>query len=399
MKYAVLVGDGMGDYPLPELDGLTPLEFAKTPNMDALSKNGLLGRVQTIPKGYEAGSDVANMSIMGYDPKIYHRGRAPLEAASMGIELQANEVAFRLNLVNLEFSGKEIIIRDHSAGNISSGEAEKIIAGLKIDLPLDFGMKIFSGVSYRHLLIIPDISDELPTLPPHDYLDEDVSNYLSLEGEILPVLDLIRASWPILKNHPVNLDRIAKGLLPANSIWPWGQGRSTQFPSYNELWGAKGSVVSAVDLLKGLGVSAGLSPIDVPGATGLTDTNFKGKVEAALASLKTNDFVLVHVEAPDEASHQGDVKEKIKAIELFDSKVVGPMRQGLEKMGDFRLLVLCDHYTPISMKTHTPEPVPFILFPGPASNREYTESQAESSGLLLEQGHTLIKLLFNNGEA
>ncbi|MBW2061521.1 MAG: cofactor-independent phosphoglycerate mutase [Deltaproteobacteria bacterium] len=397
MKYAILVGDGMGDYAIPELGNQTPLESADTPHMDALAQGGLLGLVRTIPKNMEAGSDVANLSIMGYDPAVYHTGRAPLEAASMGVSLADNEVAFRLNLINLTFKrGGHLIMRDHSAGNISTAEAHAIIEDLAGKLPLEKGQKIYPGVSYRHLLVWPGLKSSLPTIAPHDYLDQDVTAYLNQSGEMKPLLDLIQASWPLLEKNPVNLKRKAKGLLVANSIWPWGQGRGLTMPTYQERWGINGAVVSAVDLIKGLGVYAGLKPINVPGATGFIDTDYEAKVKAALNSLKRTDLVFLHIEAPDEASHQGNLQEKIKAIEFFDSRVVGPMRAGLIEMGDFRMLILCDHFTPISVKTHTPEPVPFIIFPGPLpSNRAYSEKQASEAGIYFEQGHTLIDLFLD----
>ncbi len=394
MKYVILVGDGMGDYPIPELGGKTPLESADIPHMDALSKNGLLGMVQTIPPGMEAGSDVANMSIMGYAPSSYHTGRAPLEAASMGVSLAKNEVAFRMNLLNLEFINNRVIMIDHSAGNISTEEAHLIIEDLSGLLPLAKNQKIYPGVSYRHILVWPGLNTNLPTLPPHDYRDQDVTDYLNQEGEIKSLLDLIRASWPLLERHPVNLKRKAHNLLPANSIWLWGQGHPPTMPTYQERWGLSGAVVSAVDLIKGLGVYAGLKPINISGATGFIDTDYEAKVKNALGALENLDLVFLHVEAPDEASHQGNLEEKIKAIELFDRRIVGPMRAGLEKRYDFRMLVLCDHFTPISVKTHTSDPVPFILFPSrQPSNRTYTEKQAQEAGLFLKQGQTLINLL------
>jgi len=394
MKYAILVGDGMGDYPLPELGGRTPLEAAQTPHMDRLALTGRLGLVRTVPPGLEPGSDVANMSIMGYDPSRRHTGRAPLEAASLGVDLAPDDLAFRLNLVNLEFKPDgPVIMRDHSAGNIPTDEAAGIIKDLSRHLPLTSGQKLYPGVSYRHLLVWPGLDNRLPTIAPHDYRDRDVTAYLHQAGPMQPILDLIRASWPLLKNHPVNRRRTEAGLPAANSIWPWGQGRRPSFVTYRERFGLSGAVVSAVDLIKGLGVYAGLTPLKVPGATGLIDTNYAGKVKAALDALKTADFVLLHLEAPDEASHQGDLPEKIQAIENFDRLIVGPMVGGLEKFAAFRLLILCDHFTPLSLKTHASDPVPFIIWPGPASSLTYSEKNGALSGFLLEQGHRLIDLL------
>ena len=397
MKRVILVGDGMGDFPLEELGGKTILEAARTPHMDALAKGGRIGTAQTIPEGLPAGSDVANMSILGYNPSDYHTGRGPLEAASMGVKLAEDELGFRLNLVTLEIMDDgRVFMRDHSAGHISSEDAEVLIDHLAKNLELGRRQRFHPGVSYRHLLVWPGLKDGLPTIPPHDYRDQDVTWYFQQDDpSFKPVLDLIRASWPILKDHPLNKARAEKGVRAANSIWPWGQGRPPAMPTYQDRWGVSGAVVSAVDLIKGLGVYAGLTPLDVPGATGLVDTNFEGKVAAALKSLEKDDFVLVHIEAPDEAGHQGDLELKIKAVELFDERVVGPVREGLKKFDEFRLLILCDHYTPISVKTHTREPVPFILYPArEPSGRVYSEAEAGAAGLHLPQGHTLVDLLF-----
>ncbi|MBU2548097.1 MAG: cofactor-independent phosphoglycerate mutase [Proteobacteria bacterium] len=395
MKYAVLVGDGMGDHAIPELGGRTVLEAARTPHMDALAREGLLGLARTIPDRNEPGSDVANMAIMGYDPAVYHTGRGPLEAASMGISLEPDELAFRLNLVTLGFDGDRVVMRDHSAGHITSDEARVLIRHLAGALPLSGRQRLHPGVSYRHLLVWPGLPDGLPTIPPHDYRDREVTDYLDgRRPGLAPVIDLVRASWPILRDHPVNQARRAAGRSEANSIWPWGQGRPPAMPTYRERWGLSGAVVSAVDLIKGLGVYAGLEPLDVPGATGLLDTDYEAKVSAALGALETGDYVLVHVEAPDEAGHQGDWESKLLAVERFDERIVGPMRAGMEKFGDFRLLILCDHFTPVSVKTHTREAVPFILYPSVhPSGRSYTEAEAEQAGLFLDQGHTLVDLL------
>ena len=398
MKYVILVGDGMGDYALPELDNQTILEAARIPNMDALAAGGLLGLAATIPPDKEPGSDVANMSIMGYDPSTTHSGRGPLEAGSMGVRLKPDEQAFRMNLVTLEQKDGRVFMRDHSAGHVSTEDAAVLIERLAAELPLHMGQTIHPGVSYRHLLVWPGLEDGLPTIPPHDYRDRDVTAYLDDDTPgMKPIRDLIKASWPILENHPLNLERIRQGKRPANSVWPWGQGRPPVMATYRERWGLNGAVISAVDLIKGLGVYAGLTPMDVPGATGLVDTNYEGKVAAALEALREGDFVLIHVEAPDEAGHQGDVQTKLRAVELFDQKVVGPMWSALKERGDYRLLVLCDHFTPIALKTHTREPVPFILHPAQRpSGRAYTEAEASRAGLYLDSGHRLVDLLFGD---
>ena len=341
------------------------------------------------------------MSILGYDPAQYHTGRGPLEAASMGVKLESNELGFRMNLVTLEVQPNgPVIMRDHAGGHIPSDEAKILVDSLAEQLPLNQGQKIYPGVSYRHLLVWPGLKDGLPTVPPHDWRDREVTNYLNNPSlDMKPVLDLIKASWPILTDHPVNRKRMAKGINPANSIWPWGQGRPPSVSTYPEKWGVSGAVVSAVDLIKGLGVFAGLEAVEVPGVTGLVDTNYEGKVQAALKVLENGDYVLVHIEAPDEAGHAGDMATKIKAVELFDRRIVGPMKEALEKMGDFRLLILCDHFTPISMKTHSRDPVPFIIYPAKhPSGRPYTEAQAALAGLYLDKGDRLPDLLFGNKE-
>lgn len=387
----------MGDYPIPELDNKTILEAAETPNMDALARGGLLGLAKTIPEGKEPGSDVANMAIMGYDPAVYHTGRGPLEAGSMGVKVAPNELAFRMNLVSLEFMDDgRVFMRDHSAGHITNEEASELVSFLSAKMTLDAGQKLFPGVSYRHLLLWPDLKDGLPTAPPHDYRDQDVSWYLNQDDpDMAPVLNMIKASWELLRDHPVNVNRRKSGKNPANSIWPWGQGKPPAMRTYKERFGVGGAVVSAVDLIKGLGVYAGLEALEVEGVTGLADTNYEGKLEAALGALEKDDFVLIHLEGPDEAGHQGDVDTKIKAIERFDEKIVGPVWNALKEMGDYRILVLCDHFTPVSIKTHSPEPVPFILHPADKpSGRRYSEKEASQAGLYLEQGHALVDLLF-----
>ncbi len=393
MKYIILVGDGMGDYPMAELGGKTPLEAAKTPHMDELARRGELGLARTIPRGMEPGSDIANLAIMGYNPERYHTGRAPLEAAALGVELNPEEVAFRCNLVTLRHQNEELIMADYSSGHISSDEARELITALQAALGRD-GRRFYPGVSYRHLLVWAEGDTAWRTYPPHDWTGKEVGHLM--EGEALPLWDLVRASWPVLQDHAVNRRRLATGQNPATSIWLWGQGRAPQMPTLEELYKLTGAVISAVDLIRGIGRYAGLRPIPVPGATGFLDTNYAGKVAAALDALKEVDLVFVHVEAPDEAGHSGELKLKLKAIEDFDAKVVGPMRAGLDKLGDYRLLVLCDHLTPLAQRTHTAEPVPFILFDSSSPGdypRPYSEAAAQATGLFLEQGADLLPRL------
>lgn len=397
MKYAILIGDGMADYPLDALGGRTPLAKAATPNLDYLATQGELGLVQTIPEGMEPGSDVANLAILGYDPRRYHTGRAPLEAASIGVTLAPEEVAFRCNLVTLRHEANgDILMDDYSAGHISTAEARELI--LKINQCLGNGSRRFyPGVSYRHLLVWRGGQENWCTYPPHDLSGQSVRSYLNGAGAEKPLLELMRASWPVLADHPVNQLRRQRGQKPATSIWLWGQGRAPQLPTLPQLYGLSGAVISAVDLMRGLGIYAGLQPILVPGATGYLDTNYDGKVRAALKALEGADFVYLHVEAPDEASHNGDLPNKIRAIEDFDQKVVGPMLAGLERLGPHRVLVLPDHRTPLTLRTHSREPVPYVLFDsrrrssGPP--RRFNEFAAEAAGNLLPAGHLLLPRL------
>ena len=392
-KYVILVGDGMGDFALEELGGRTPLEAARTPNMDRVAGGGI-GLVRTIPAGMEPGSDVATMSLLGYDPTKYHTGRAPLEAASMGLSLSDGVVAFRMNLVTLrKKSEDEIIMVSHSCGEISTQEGRAIVEDLARRLQHP-GIQIHPGVAYRHILLWKDGPQGNHTLPPHDVLGQNMAGYLADERS-KEVACMIRASWPLLENHPVNMERRKKGLPEANSIWLWGQGKAPSMPTFQEMFGLSGGVISAVDLLKGIGRCAGLNPIYVEGATGYLNTNYRGKVEAALEVLEKEDFVLVHLEAPDEAGHRGDVADKIEAIEAFDSKIVGPMLEGLAPYEDYRVMVVSDHLTPIAKRTHTADPTPFAwcwkhqLVAGGAG-KKFSERSAKEGGVVFDVCHQLI---------
>ena len=392
-KYLFLVGDGMADYPIDELGGKTPLEVAETPNMDLIA-SCRIGCVKTIPEGMEPGSDVANLALMGYDPEQYHTGRSPLEAASMGVELGPDDVAFRMNLVTLDRkSYNEIIMVSHSSGDITTEESCEIVDDLKNFLQIQ-GTKIYPGVAYRHLLVWKNGPENAHTIPPHDVLDQNMAEYLHSSGN--PVVELIQDSWESLEYHPVNTSRKRALLKEANSIWLWGQGRAPAIPLFKDIYGLEGGVISAVDLIKGIGKYAGFTSIPVEGATGYLDTNYKGKAEGAVNGLKEMDFVFVHVEAPDEAGHNGNIKEKIQAIESFDREVVGTALEGLKQFEDYRVLVVSDHYTPIIKKTHTTEPAPFAW----ASKEElekasqpgsFTEKNSVESGLLLDPGHKLME--------
>ncbi len=393
MKYAVLVGDGMADYPLGELGGRTPLEAARTPNMDNIAKCGTLGRVKTIPDNMSPASDVANIAILGYDPSQYYTGRGPLEAANLGVELEDDDVAFRCNLITA--SGDTLT--DYSAGHISSKEAKVLIEFIEDKLGTN-KIRFYPGVSYRHLMVIKRGHEQhleyLKCTPPHDIRDKGISKNLPKGDGAELIIKLMKESRPLLEKHEINLVRLDLKENPANMIWLWGQGKKPAMPKFSQKYGLEGSVISAVNLLKGLGRILGLEVINVPGATGYYDTDYLGKAEAALRSLENKDFVFVHVEAPDEAGHNGDLRGKITAIERFDQFVVGTMLEAARQRRDFRILVLPDHYTPISVRTHTCEPVPFGVFGKDIVGREflnYSEKEAQESGLYFEKGSELME--------
>jgi 2,3-bisphosphoglycerate-independent phosphoglycerate mutase len=398
-KYVILVGDGMGDYPMKELGGMTPLEAARTPNIDRLVTNGKMGIVETIPNSMEPGSDVANMSLLGYDPLQYHTGRAPLEAASMGVRLSPDDVAFRCNLVFLERNDAGVILMgDYSAGHISTGESHRIIASLQ-DAITDSSLHLYPGVSYRHLLVWTGGKPELSTTPPHDISGEEVERYCAVYREEPVLITFMENARNILEDHPVNRERLAIGKRPANAVWLWGQGRAPSMPTLKEKFGINGVMISAVDLLKGLGVYAGLEPIAVPGATGYLDTNYAGKVDAALKALEWGDFAYLHIEAPDEAGHEGSLDKKMQAIEVFDERVVGPMVKGLKHFSKVRLLIVTDHLTPISRRTHVKDPVPFLfveesgLAGEGSASVTFCERSAEATGWRLHDGVELFNHL------
>jgi 2,3-bisphosphoglycerate-independent phosphoglycerate mutase len=392
MKYIVLVGDGMADYPIKELGDRTPLEVARTPNMDFIAKHGRLGRIKTIPDKMSPASDVANISILGYDPEKYYTGRGPLEAANLGIELEEDDVAFRCNLVTV--SGDTLV--DYSAGHISSKEAAILIKFIDQNLGTN-RIKFYPGVSYRHLMLVRRRTDEhlheLQCKPPHDISGQNISKNLPKGDGADILIKLMEDSRRILEKHEINQVRIDLKENPANMIWLWGQGRKPALPKFSERYGLTGSVISAVDLIKGLGKILGLGVINVPGATGYYDTDYQGKAKAALRSLEDKDFVFVHVEAPDEAGHNGDLREKIVAIERFDQLVVGTILKAFKRKKNFRILVLPDHATPISVKTHTSDIVPFGIFGKGIVGRgflNYSERQAEKSDLYFEKGYELL---------
>lgn len=362
MKYILIIGDGMGDEPIAELGGKTPLEAAATPVMDRLARAGEQMLVQTVPAGYPPGSDVANLSLLGYEPEKYYTGRAPLEAASMGVDLGADELAFRCNLVTLEQMNDRVIMRDYSAGHIPTPESTALIAAIEERCGTD-RLRLYPGISYRHLLIVKGEPPALTTVPPHDYLDQDVTDFYEKYLRVDYLKTLMEESTAVLADHPVNKERIGQGKSPANSIWLWGEGKSPSMRPLPERFGINGALVSAVDLLKGIGVYAGLAVPEVMGATGYIDTNYAGKVDAALTALENGDLAIVHLEGPDEAGHQGSLADKVQAIEDLDAKIIGPILDEMEKTeADFRMVVCMDHYTPLSMRTHVDWPVPVLLY-------------------------------------
>ena len=384
MKYILVIGDGMGDEPQAELGGRTPLAAADTPTCDRLAAAGEQVLVRTVPPGYPPGSDVANLSLLGYAPEEVYTGRAPLEAASMGVELADDEIAYRCNLVTLEQDRDRVIMRDYSAGHIGTDEAGQLIRAVQDGCGTN-RIRLYPGISYRHLLVWKGDQPDCATTPPHDHLDQDVGdwygNYLA-EPELATLFACARK---ILADHPVNRQRSEQGLAPANSLWLWGEGRRPAMETMRRLYGIGGGLVSAVDLLKGLGVCAGLRVMKVAGATGTVDTNYRGKVEAALEVLADSDLVVVHLEGPDEAGHQGSLRDKVRAIERLDAEVVTPIVQHLEERGEeFRLVVCMDHYTPLRLRTHVDWPVPLFLYDsrGVANpcGRPYTEENAVKAG-------------------
>jgi 2,3-bisphosphoglycerate-independent phosphoglycerate mutase len=402
MKYIVFLGDGMADLPLPQYDNRTPLMIAAKPGMDAIASQGLAGMVKTVPDTLAPGSDTANMSVMGFDPEKYYSGRSPLEAVSMGIKLADTDIAFRCNLVTLSGLDTEtdISMEDYSSDEITSEEAAQLIASLQNKLS-DSSISFHAGKSYRHCVVWHGGPSDMKLTPPHDILTQKIENWLPQGNGSDKIMQLMLSSREILKNHPVNLDRVNRGLRPANSIWIWGQGTRPQLPVISDTYGLKGAVISAVDLIFGLGICAGMELIEVPGATGNIHTNFSGKADAAIdAFARGVDYVYLHLEAPDECGHRAETENKIKAIELLDSKIIKPVWDYLERNRketgeDYRVMVLPDHPTPLKLRTHTSDPVPFAIFSSdgkllhkPAA--AYDEASCSKTGLLIDPGHELF---------
>jgi len=402
MKYLIVVPDGSADENIEALGGKTPLEYAKTKHTDALAERGEVGMVKTIPDGMAPGSDAANLSVMGYDPAVYHTGRSPLEAASMGIEMSETDVAFRCNLVTLKGDGvyEDLIVADHSSGDISTEEAAILIDEINKKLGTDT-IQFYPGVSYRHAMIVHNGSTDYNLTPPHDILERRAGDYLPKGTDADVIETLMRDSYVILSDHPVNKARTAKGLNPANSVWIWGQGRKPRLTSFFDKYKVTGITISAVDLIKGIGVCAGLPAVDVPGATGTLHTDFDGKAAAAIEQFKRGvDFIYLHVEAPDECSHQGDLEGKIKSIEMIDEKIIGPIVDYLASSGkDYRVLVVPDHQTPMRMRTHASDPVPLVFYDSKeekprCEGRTFCEKAGMASGIYFDNGFKLTDFFF-----
>ncbi|MHB1326194.1 MAG: cofactor-independent phosphoglycerate mutase [Thermoleophilia bacterium] len=397
MKYLVLIPDGSADDPRAELGGRTPLQAAETPNFDRLAHAGTVGLVKTIPDGFAPGSDVANLCVLGYDPHIYYSGRAPLEAASLGIDLHKDDVAFRCNLVYIE----ESCLRDFSAGHIDTVSASRLISYLQENLGTG-DASFFPGLSYRHIMVSKGRALEALCTPPHDITGKPFEPFLPKGQGGSWLRGLMEESALLLAEHPVNQKRILEGKSPANMIWLWGQGTAPKMPSFHERFGLQGSVISAVDLVKGLGKYAGLEVIEVPGATGWLDTDYAAKARYTLEQLESKDFIYVHVEAPDEASHSGDSAAKVEAIEHFDLLLLGSLLEGLKEFPEHRVLILPDHATPLATKTHNAEPVPFLLYDSSSrgeKDQSFDEASASKSNLKFERGWELMEWFLGTSRA
>ena len=396
MKYIVIIGDGMADRPLEELSGKTPLQKAFKPNMDRLAREGTIGKIRTVPPGFHPGSDIANLNILGYDPRLFYSGRAPLEAASIGIILKDDDIAYRCNLVTLKYDKdrSKVFMEDYSGGHISTEEARELINEIHNKLGTE-QIRFYPGVSYRHIMVWTSGASDIECTPPHDITGKNIVDYLPVGSGEDVLRDIMCKASDVLEGHPVNRDRVRRGDKPANSIWFWGQGKKLNLPSFRQKYAIDGALVSAVDLMKGLAIGAGFEILEVPGITGYLDTNYAGKAEAALRSLERVDLAYIHVEAPDEAGHSGNYRDKIKAIEDLDALVVGNVLRGMEAFDEYRILILPDHATPIEIKTHSDEPVPFVIYDSRIKrknkNASFDESITERDDILvIEDGHTLM---------
>lgn len=389
MKYCVIIPDGMADYKLEKLSNRTPLEAARTPNLDKIASSGVLGLVNTIPKRFKPGSDIACLSVLGYDPVVYYTGRAPLESAGLGIKLGKQDWAVRCNLITIN----DDILEDFTAGHISDNEAKLIITLLNESLGNN-NIRFHAGKSYRNIMIYNgDSRIEADCTPPHDIIGKSIKQFLPKGNGSEILIDLMKSSHPLLVNHDVNKVRIDLGENPANMIWLWGQGQRPSIVPFKELYGISGAVITGVDLLKGLATYLAWDIIDVPGATAYFDTDYDAKARYAIEAIETHDLVLIHIEAPDEAGHEGNIHEKLRAIENIDKKIIGPVFDALQKYKEFRMLILPDHYTPISKRTHSSEPVPFTIYSTDSvkeSKLPFSESNAKKTGLRVKKGYELM---------
>ncbi len=396
MKYIVVLYDGMADYPVPALGGKTPMELAKKPCLDKLASMGEVGLVKTVADGLKPGSDIANMSVLGYNPKECYTGRSPLEAVSIGVNMLDSDIIFRCNLVTLsdEENYEDKTMVDYSAGDISTADAAEIIKSVEEHFGNDI-FKFYSGVAYRHCLVWHDGTLDLGKLtPPHDISGKVIGEHLSDSENAKELIAMMKESYDFLMEHPVNKRRIAEGKRPANSIWLWGEGTKPSLPDFKEKYGVDGSIISAVDLLKGIAKCAGMNAPEVEGATGYIDTNFEGKAECAIKELETKDFVYIHIEAPDECGHRNEPENKVKSIEIIDEKVLSKVVEALDKYDDYKIMVLPDHPTPIVTMTHAGDAVPYMIYQkSKATNNgvaTFTEETAKATGNYVEIGHTLM---------
>ncbi len=396
MKYIVVLYDGMADYPVPALDGKTPMELAKKPLLDSLARNGEIGLVKTVAEGLKPGSDIANMSVLGYNPKDCYTGRSPLEAVSIGVDMLDTDIIFRTNLVTLsdEENYEDKTMVDYSAGDISTEEAREIIKSVEEHFGNDI-FKFYGGVAYRHCLVWHEGTLDLGKMtPPHDISGKVIGEHLSTSENAKQLIAMMKESYSFLMEHPVNKKRIAEGKRPANSIWLWGEGTKPALSNFKEKYGVEGSIISAVDLLKGIAKCAGMAAPEVEGATGYINTNFEGKAECAIKELKTKDFVYIHLEAPDECGHRNEPENKVKAIEIIDEKILGKLLPALQKYDDFKIMVLPDHPTPIVTMTHASDPVPYMIYQKSKAadngTPSFNEETAKATGNFVEVGHTLM---------
>lgn len=396
MKYVVVLYDGMADYPVPQFDGKTPMELAKKPLLDKLARGGEVGLVKTVGEGLKPGSDIANMSVLGYNPHECYTGRSPLEAVSIGVDMLPTDIIFRCNLVTLsdEENYEDKTMVDYSAGDISTADAAEIIKSVQEHFGNDI-FAFYSGVAYRHCLVWHNGTLDLGNMtPPHDISGKVIGEYLSKSDNAKELIGMMKASYVFLMEHPVNKRRIAEGKRPANSIWLWGEGTKPALPDFKAKYGVDGTIISAVDLLKGIAKCAGMGSPDVEGATGYLDTNFDGKAECAVEELKTKDFVYIHLEAPDECGHRNEPENKIKAIEIIDEKILGKLIPALDEYDDYKVMVLPDHPTPIVTMTHASDPVPFMIYQKSKEKdngiESFTEATAKATGNFIEVGYELM---------